>query len=240
MLKTIWKAFLVTATIVAVSQIVSFAARWSNNQPFTMFVFVMNAILPVLTAFPTALYIFWQHDRLRSALAELSAAHTLLERRATVDHLTGLLNREAFLTMVRAVRRESAPEGALLLLDVDHFKSVNDTYGHAVGDEALVAISNEIAGSLRDGDLAGRIGGEEFAVYLPAGTSLPEAADLADRIRQRIERLPFGLPQGQRHVLTVSIGIAAAAGGVTFAQVMRAADRNLYEAKDRGRNTVVS
>lgn len=236
MLKIILKASAITAAVIAVSQVVSFAGRYAAGQPFTWFVFMMNSLLPMLTAFPAGLYVFWQNAKLRRALDDLSVLHAKLETKANRDQMTGFLNREAFFERFKQVRRKT-DEGALLLVDADHFKKINDTYGHLVGDEALKLIAGAIDATTRQPDVVGRIGGEEFCVFLPA-VGRSEAAEIAERIRLAVERLEF-LPNGIRHPLTISVGIALSIGQQPTSQLMRRADRCLYEAKGRGRNTVV-
>lgn len=237
MIKIVLKACAVTAGVIAVSQVVSFATRYAAGQPFTLFVFMMNCILPAITGFPAAFYVFWQNARLKQALDELSQLHARLETKANHDQMTGFLNREAFFEQFKQARRKS-DEGALLLIDADHFKKVNDTYGHPVGDEALKLIAGAIGATTRDFDVVGRIGGEEFCVFLPA-VCRDEAARIAERIRLEVEKLAFHPNGGKRHPLTISIGIALSVDQQPTSQLMRRADRCLYEAKGRGRNAVV-
>ncbi|WP_245571877.1 GGDEF domain-containing protein [Microvirga subterranea] len=227
-----------TLAIVAVSQIVSFSIRYSSGQPFTWFVFMMNSILPTLTALPGSLYIFRQNARLQKALDDMTVLHKEVSRRATIDAMTGLLNRETFLTQLREIRR-SAPDGVLLLIDADNFKAINDQYGHAAGDLALMIISDRLRHADSTSYLTGRIGGEEFAVYLP-DTSMERGVEIAEQYRIQIERAEFK-PDGEvRHRLTVSIGAAPVRPGTKVSDVMREADQNLYEAKSKGRNRTVS
>ncbi|WP_421917313.1 GGDEF domain-containing protein [Mesorhizobium sp.] len=237
MWKIAFKAVLVTLGVIAVSQILSFAIRASAGQPFTLFVFAMNSILPVVTAFPAAFIIFLQNGKLKRALAELSQAHARLHEKYRRDGLTGFLSREAFFDQMKRSRRQS-DSGALLLIDADHFKRINDTFGHLTGDEALVMISRTIQGSIRELDFVGRVGGEEFCVFLPS-TSREEAATIAERIRASVEQIDFRPNGASRHGLTVSIGVAMAQAGQSRTQLMRQVDRCLYEAKEQGRNRVV-
>ena len=237
MWKIALKAALVTLGVIAVSQILSFAIRASAGQPFTLFVFAMNSILPVVTAFPAAFIIFLQNGRLQRALDELSRAHAQLHEKHKRDALTGFLSREAFFDQMKQSRRQS-DAGALLLIDADHFKRINDTFGHLTGDEALVMISRTIQGSIRELDFVGRVGGEEFCVFLPC-TSREEAAITAERIRAAVELIDFRPDGSRRHRLTVSIGVAMAQAGQSRTQLMRQVDRCLYEAKEQGRNRVV-
>lgn len=236
MWKITFKASLVTIAVILVTQVVSFSIRHSAGQSFTAFVFAMNCILPVLTAFPAAFLIFWQNEKLSRALAELSEAHAQLKAKATHDQMTGLLNREAFFEKSKQARRKG-DSGALLLIDADNFKTINDTFGHLIGDEALKLVSNALRRAIREHDLVGRVGGEEFCVFLPA-TNQDEAAAVAERIRAEVERIAF-YPDGHLHRLTVSIGAVVSDGQQPTSQLMRLADRCLYEAKEQGRNRVV-
>src|SRR5690606_14933204 len=144
---------------------------------------------------------------LAGTLRALARAQRELERRAALDSLTALLNRGTFMARVarhlaahRHDRDESA--GALLLIDVDNFKSINDSYGHDRGDEALRIIARSIADAARASDLVGRVGGEEFAVFMPAATP-DEAATVAERLRRAVATASF-VPDGRPRRLSVS------------------------------------
>jgi diguanylate cyclase (GGDEF)-like protein/PAS domain S-box-containing protein len=163
-----------------------------------------------------------------------------LTRLATTDTLTGLANRRQFLAQagieLARIRRFAQPT-ALLMLDLDFFKRVNDQHGHAAGDAVLQACAAILQGALRQVDVAGRLGGEEFAVLLP-GSGLAEAGKFAERVRALIAAhgVPFG---GQEIRLTVSIGIAALTADDTSPDTALArADAALYRAKAAGRNRV--
>ncbi len=158
-----------------------------------------------------------------------------LSHAADTDALTGLANRRAMGTALDALDKSGKPYAALAL-DIDHFKRVNDTFGHDVGDDALRHIANLIVAGSRGGDLACRAGGEEFCLLLPE-TDLNAAGEVAERIRARIEttpRAPFGK-------LTISIGVACRDGDAPTAdRVLKRADERLYQAKADGRNRVVA
>ena len=167
----------------------------------------------------------------------LNRARGSAARKARTDDLTGLPNRRAMeeLLGVIAAEAERRASAAVLLVDVDHFKQVNDHHGHPAGDEALRIVAAVLRRSLRDGDIAGRWGGEEFLVVLrPTDTSRPE--DVAERIRAAVsaQPMPFG-PDEQR--CTVSVGVAAAVDG-DVDDALRAADVALYRAKEGGRDRV--
>jgi diguanylate cyclase (GGDEF)-like protein len=151
--------------------------------------------------------------------------------------MTGMLNRENFFAALDGSRRRS-DRGALLIIDADHFKRINDSFGHLTGDDALLEIAAAISRGVRNGDVLGRIGGEEFAAYLVGATD-QEAKLVAERIRHEVELVRFR-PGGERTIpLTVSIGGTACAAEATVSELMRAADRKLYEAKNAGRNLAI-
>jgi diguanylate cyclase (GGDEF)-like protein len=161
-----------------------------------------------------------------------------LTRMTQTDALTGLYNRRGFFERANALlqsARDQAP--SLLLIDADHFKRVNDTHGHAVGDTVLVQLANRMSAALREGDVIGRIGGEEFAVFLPA-TSLENAYELADRIRLSVSRHALRI-QGLRVPMTLSIGVTVLQPGEsTLEAALGRADTAMYQAKRNGRNRV--
>jgi len=165
-----------------------------------------------------------------------------LERLATTDGMTGIYNRRHFLTLAdrewSRSRRYERPL-SLLIFDIDYFKAINDRFGHDVGDQVIVHMTTLVKERKRDADVLARIGGEEFALLLPE-TSLGQANDAADRLRLDIERNPAGAPS-RSVAATVSIGVAAATSETRdFADLMRAADHALYEAKHAGRNRVAA
>ncbi len=163
-----------------------------------------------------------------------------LKYEAEYDDLTRVFNRRALaLRAERLLEASSQPQmlTALLLFDLDHFKSVNDRFGHQGGDAVLRAFSNLIRSELRNVDLFGRIGGEEFAAVLPNVTR-DDARGIAERLRRAVETLDV-VHSGATISVTVSIGLAAAhAADTSLAELMSEADVSLYEAKVRGRNRV--
>ena len=164
-----------------------------------------------------------------------------LERLATTDSLTGLYNRRHFMTMAEAewsrFMRYWRPI-SMLMLDIDHFKQINDRYGHAVGDEAIVAIAKACLNGKRKSDIVGRLGGEEFAILLPE-TDASQATIVAERLCRAISQQVLQLPDAQFSV-TASIGVACASVDMTHVEeLMKIADQALYQAKADGRNRVV-
>jgi diguanylate cyclase len=175
-------------------------------------------------------------------LADLEVARAQLDVLATRDELTGVNNRRHFL--VRADRewsrcRRYEMGAALLMIDVDLFKRVNDVHGHLAGDLMLREIARAIGDTLRQPDLLGRFGGEEFMVFLPHADPLG-ALDAAERIRERVSRLALDW-KGLTVRTTVSIGVVALdASHDSLAALIQDADQALYAAKDAGRNCVRS
>lgn len=163
-----------------------------------------------------------------------------LERLATTDALTGLANRRAFMARLEEERMRPSMGGRggmLIMLDLDHFKRVNDTWGHAAGDEVLVHLARLLRGDLlRATDLAGRLGGEEFAVLLP-DTTAEEALGVAERLRRALEQSKIHVGDGATLQVTMSLGVAPITGDALA--VLAHADIALYEAKNTGRNKVV-
>jgi two-component system, cell cycle response regulator len=162
---------------------------------------------------------------------------------AITDALTGLFNRRYMETHLGTLMEQAAARGkplALLILDIDYFKSINDGHGHDAGDDVLREFSLRIRKSIRNIDLACRYGGEEFVIVMPE-TDIAVAAMVAERIRRRIATEPFAIQEGARNLdVTISIGIAALAGAAdTAAAVLKRADTALYRAKRDGRNRVV-
>jgi len=172
--------------------------------------------------------------------AMVEANHKLADM-ASKDPLTGLFNARAYYALSDAALRQAERSGApfsMLFVDLDHFKKVNDTYGHEAGDAVLRAASQTLRESLRQSDLIGRIGGEEFSALLPA-TDIEGAQVLAEKLRHEIEYLMPDIGGGQCIAITASIGVAGGtAKGQTVAEVQKQADEAMYAAKRAGRNRV--
>jgi diguanylate cyclase (GGDEF)-like protein len=199
------------------------------------------------------------------ALLHRSFRHAQLVDASRLDAKTGLLNagtwlREARLETARAARTRTPL--AVAIADIDHFKNVNDTFGHLTGDAVLAAIASALSALLREGDLTGRFGGEEFAILLP-GTDAAEAQQITERVREQISRIatpvsdgagdhgpgghssggggPGGHPAAgdDRLRVTISIGVAALGSSrLDLEELLAAADHALYQAKETGRNRV--
>jgi diguanylate cyclase len=160
---------------------------------------------------------------------------------ALLDSLTGLKNRRGLERAVEDLLRE--PPGlvgsALLLADIDHFKVVNDTYGHVLGDKVIRAVAHVLRSMIKGRDVAARLGGEEFAVLLPQ-TSLTGAAALAEQIRGTVAQGRIFRPDGSESIgqVTLSVGVAIARPGDTLETLLERADGAMYAAKRAGRNRV--
>jgi diguanylate cyclase (GGDEF)-like protein/PAS domain S-box-containing protein len=168
-------------------------------------------------------------------------AQEKLAWQANYDALTGLSNRHHFWTGLQsALRRASIEQSvtSLCLFDVDHFKDINDRFGHAAGDEVLEAIGNIVRAELRSVDVAGRLGGDEFCFALPR-TDRNECARVAERIRERLGTLAFGMTTGSTFSVTATFGVAESHTDMDSKELMEAADCGLYRAKSAGRNRVV-
>lgn len=169
--------------------------------------------------------------------AEEHTAH--LSRMATIDTMTGLFNRSHFLlqaeTEFERTQRYHHPL-SVLLLDIDHFKGVNDRYGHDVGDRVIVEIASILRYMAREADLAARLGGEDFVVMLPE-TGICDAAILGERLRTAIASTPIQAT-GRMLTLTVSIGVGGSDGNATVCEMLKQADLALRQAKQDGRNRV--
>ncbi|WP_051219048.1 GGDEF domain-containing protein [Oceanobacter kriegii] len=158
---------------------------------------------------------------------------------ANSDPLTGLLNRRGFSNAMRRLMNQQRQhdEGlSLLLLDIDHFKTINDRYGHDIGDECLIKVAERLKSSIRGSDLVARFGGEEFIVAL-ANASPTQAIEVAEKLRLVVQAMTV---RGVSDPITVTIGVAACHGGVCDqTSMIKAADTALYEGKQSGRNRVV-
>ena len=217
--------------------------QWASGQPLTPGcclgravshpVFLVLALHPFLFAvlfgaFGTVRE--WKERRILGLVAEMEAL-------AVTDGLTGLVNQHHFHTLLVEAAKSSG--AAVLLLDLDHLKPINDTHGHAQGDAALKHVANLIRGHVRPGEVGARAGGDEFAVLLK-GKGLEAAVPLADRLRAEIAATPCPRTDGKGTLpLTVSIGVALVAPKAATAQeALAEADKALYKAKSSGRNRV--
>ena len=181
-------------------------------------------------------------EHLRRQKAELAQALEQIRQLATHDDLTGLLNRRAMLDRMQLEQRRSLRSGSPLLiaqLDIDHFKVVNDTHGHATGDLVLQSFADTVRRNVRDTDVLARWGGEEFVLLL-CDTPAADAVTLMERLRQAVQAMQVPVAQGGQPItVTVSIGLARHTPADPLAGTLERADRALYAAKAGGRNRVV-
>ncbi len=195
---------------------------------------LVDTLLPTFLAGPLMFLLMWK-------VRALSLAHRELSIIASTDSLTAVLNRGAFTMLVEAylaqTREKSwTPHGALLVIDADHFKRINDQFGHEEGDQALRLIARTIKENLRSPDIVGRIGGEEFSVFLAEATPQTAIA-IADRIRLGISSSSFS-PKGRPWGLSVSIGGVTFSRRTSYDELFSLADQRLYGAKSSGRNQI--
>jgi diguanylate cyclase len=188
-------------------------------------------LLPIMLAGPLFFY-------LTLKMRELARLNHMFREMATKDVVTGLLNRRALIAQISEMSRKIAadPSGShlFLVVDADHFKQINDTFGHHHGDEALRLIGTALKASVRKHDVVGRLGGEEFGVLL-VNVGPGDALYVADRLRRAVASSEFR-PARDRHDITVSIGGVVFKEALPFSELFKAADANMYRAKDEGRN----
>lgn len=183
-------------------------------------------------------------DELRARVRvgeRMLALHDQLRIQATRDHLTGVLNRGTSIEIAQrelALTERKGEPAALILADVDHFKRVNDTYGHPVGDAVLRETAKRLGARLRAYDVLGRYGGEEFLILLP-GCDAARASEMAEQLRASVATPPVSTDAGEVSI-SMSFGVAASAQGesANWENLVRAADDALYRAKHAGRNRV--
>lgn len=235
-----WQAVgIITLMSVLVSVLVTLAVVLGAGSVETLPMDLTIAVLVPLVVAPLVSH------RAMGLLYEVEESRALLQQLAIRDGLTRLYNRRFFMgrldTELERAQREGNPL-SVLLMDLDHFKSINDRFGHATGDEVLERFASVLIEATRPYDLVARHGGEEFVALLP-GASLEEALVVAERVREATQQVRFSLPPdgpGTGHGLTVSLGISGLGGvGDSGAALLERADRAVYAAKAGGRNRTV-
>lgn len=228
--------WMVVAIVAAVSVLLSVAASWTLVAPLVGMpmrlapVMGIAIVVPLLVATPVAALIVW-------LLHELARSREAATRLANRDALTGVLTRRHFGELAareQALALRRAWPISVLMIDVDHFKAVNDRHGHPTGDAVLAHVAHQCLGMLRSGDLFTRWGGEEFVALLPA-TDADGALEVAERLRAGVADAV--LPE-LRHRITASIGVATGTGEETIDALIARADAAMYAAKRAGRNRV--
>ena len=240
-------AFFLPFMLTLLAQAVTFMSPRAPVLPVAIAVFTASALLFTHTSwgqFVENVRVLVDRDRLLQEAQQSGVQLELMLSRmsdlAMVDELTGLKNRRSFFDDIESViagsRRRGKPV-AIALLDLDHFKDVNDTHGHGIGDDVLREVARRIEETLRQEQIVGRIGGEEFVVLLP-DTSPPQALIAVERVRKAIGDTPIAVSSGAAVQVTVSGGIAPLADGMTVTIAMQQADKAMYRAKALGRNRV--
>jgi diguanylate cyclase (GGDEF)-like protein len=215
----------------------------TRHDPRIEGIHLLFAAIVMGTVWAVSIRIGQFRERLQQQRAELSKALERIQLLATRDELTGLTNRRAASQRMREElemrpRRSQLeqPAFALVLMDIDHFKRVNDTFGHAAGDEVLRRFASVAESQVRVGELLSRWGGEEFLLVLP-GSSGHAAIKVAERLRERLAREDFGDLAPDLNI-TFSAGVACCCEGDGLDDTVARADRALYEAKDSGRDRI--
>jgi diguanylate cyclase (GGDEF)-like protein len=233
--KSAWRRAVVSTVIVVglsviASDLISTLLLDALSQGINLMGLLAATLLPIVLGGPMMFYQALRHQQLKLANAQLDIL-------ASTDWLTDCLNRRAFTAGASALLDPAAGHtGTLLVIDADHFKLVNDRFGHEAGDEALQCLATAIAATVRSNDLVGRLGGEEFGVFV-VDADYDAALAVAERIRDAVGALRFA-PGGVFHPLSVSIGGASLIDHSRFADLFRAADQQLYGAKAAGRNRI--
>ncbi len=225
------------------------ALGWTQGNPEQLLSNRLNGLMTCVMGWGVSV-VLWrnfiamtkQQSQLARVNAELHVKQRDLERLTRLDGLTGLYNRNTFVELTRQELARAQRQGSatsILLLDLDHFKRVNDTWGHPAGDAVLKHVASLLNATVRNTDLVGRLGGEEFIILLPA-TSPVAARKLAEKVRARLES-ETTVWEGTSITATASIGLAgtAALENRDFESLYTDADKALYLAKQRGRNQVI-
>lgn len=226
--RVIWHTALHTSFAVLASVAVCTFLLDTFSAGIDRFGMAAAVLAPLLLGAPMIFIMSYRQQQLEHAYAELASV-------AARDSLTGCLNHGGFVSLVTAAL-DAGQGGTLLVIDADHFKTVNDRFGHAVGDTALQAIASAIRDRSGEDAIVGRLGGEEFGVFAPVASPFL-ARLLCETIRSAVEAIALEAPHPDVR-LTVSIGGTLAQGGEPFGQLFRVADAELYAVKEAGRNAV--
>jgi len=228
----VWRnVFLLTGGVTLFSVGVSTGIRFFYGAKSDTITILMRLIMPVVITMPLAIVAFTWIERLEQAYASLLKEVRELGRAASTDPLTGLLNRRSFEKQFDSAMRHRSG-GKFILADVDYLKTINDRFGHVIGDDAIQACASALSTVLGDKCLIARIGGDEFCAFLPLGSAqkveelskaINEAADLDLKARSGIEDLN----------LSISVGMAACPLGSSFRDIMDRTDSDLYRKKIR-------
>lgn len=202
-----------------------------NNESYSNLFWILSMLFFMVPILGTCLALF------EILLSQWRHRERLIQKLSQIDPLTNLFNRRRINQCLEQLGQKTDESYALILLDLDHFKQINDQYGHHKGDEALIKVSNILNQNLRDHDVVGRFGGEEFILILHHST-LTQAQHIAERCRQAIQNIQLQDDDGQTILVTASFGIAISTTELRPQQLLSRADKALYEAKACGRNIV--
>lgn len=210
--------------------------EWALGIPISAAWLASSTLIPIIVGMPIIFFIEGQSIKLRNAALRLDQVRDESADRAKRDSMTGLYTHQHFMEKIHESGRRD--DGSLIILDIDHFKNINDNFGYAQGDEALIHVVEAVRKAVRAGDVVGRIGGEEFAVFL-VNASKEEAKVVAARIRKSVEDIEFSPEKGVTAPLTVSVGLAMKDEMDNVVGALQLADMRMYKAKQSGRNQVV-
>ena len=236
----VYSAHSLASAIAIVAVMVPPTVAFAFSGVFELRAMAMGGLLYLLAALRSTRSFGFFLRRTFQLSYELKAAYGWAKEQASTDELTGLPNRRDFMDAARAALDQATRYGrklSIAMLDIDHFKLINDEHGHAMGDSALIAIGRVLIRQARGSDKPGRIGGEEFAILLPE-TDASEALIVAERIRHEVQRLEVS-QNGTVIKPTCSIGVATQGDDLTdLDSLLGGADEALYAAKSAGRNRV--
>jgi two-component system cell cycle response regulator len=213
-----------------------------DNEHFHQLCSFIHKITSLDMSLAIETYHFSQVRSLEESLGRAQIMENQLRIEASTDKLTGFLNHEYILNRLRQTIEDDVKANrptSLMMADLDHFKQVNDTYGHLVGDKVLMEVARRLDAAVRDFDILGRYGGEEFLIVLK-GTPLSTALAVADRVRTHVAAGPVSLHGGLKINSTISIGVSVRRPDDSVDDFIRRADEALYAAKSAGRNCVRS
>ncbi len=215
---------------------IEFVGEWISAEYWYLGILCLWMILGTTYGVTQLVALRRAHHAQRHKIAELAKEKEKYQKLSTIDALTSVLNRHGIDQFVASLANTGVA-ASVIVIDLDHFKRVNDERGHHVGDQVLRKVGEVLRAGIRNTDAVGRWGGEEFVLVCP-GASLEKAADLAEKLRHKIMETHF-VPEDRLNI-TASFGVAASKGGAGFDEAFRQADQALYLAKSRGRNCVVA
>lgn len=239
----IWMVYiLLGARIGTITTVVIMACLFGANQHLPRAFSEQALTTAMISLVAASLLSFLYSNRTAEFFKQLTENKLHLQELASTDPLTGVLNPRAFYEaanrMIRLAQRSESPF-SVLFVDLDYFKQINDRFGHEAGDFVLRSVASCLAGQTRHSDVLGRIGGEEFAVFLPE-TDLDGALQLAEKLRAALEGMETGLADSKTVQITASVGVAQSSDrDASIAEILRRADNAMYLAKAKGRNQII-